>query len=106
MGASATVTGPRPRSRSACTPAASRCAALPPASAARRDSASRAEVRLREPPTMYQGFGLRRNYCRFRVTPEVTFALGVNVPVAWPGGTTPSGGPSRVVFLASRTFSS
>jgi glucose-6-phosphate 1-dehydrogenase len=35
-------------------------------------------VQLREPPTMYQGFNLESNYCRFRISPDVTFALGLN----------------------------
>jgi glucose-6-phosphate 1-dehydrogenase len=36
-------------------------------------------IRLRQPPTMFQGFNLKPNYCRFRISPDVTFALGVNV---------------------------
>jgi glucose-6-phosphate 1-dehydrogenase len=36
-------------------------------------------VRLRQPPTMYQGFNLRPNYCRFRISPDITFALGINI---------------------------
>jgi glucose-6-phosphate 1-dehydrogenase len=36
-------------------------------------------VRLREPPTMYQSFNLRPNYCRFRISPDITFALGINI---------------------------
>jgi glucose-6-phosphate 1-dehydrogenase len=35
-------------------------------------------VRLRQPPTMYQGFDLKPNYCRFRISPDITFALGIN----------------------------
>ncbi|HSD50405.1 MAG TPA: glucose-6-phosphate dehydrogenase [Candidatus Methylomirabilis sp.] len=35
-------------------------------------------VRLRQPPTMYQGFDLKPNYCRFRISPDITFALGMN----------------------------
>src|SRR5262245_11253203 len=35
-------------------------------------------VRLRQPPTMYQGFNLQPNYCRFRISPDVTFAMGIN----------------------------
>jgi hypothetical protein len=27
---------------------------------------------------MYQGFNLQPNYCRFRISPDVTFALGIN----------------------------
>jgi glucose-6-phosphate 1-dehydrogenase len=36
-------------------------------------------VRLRQPPTMYQGFHLKANYCRLRVSPDMTIALGTNV---------------------------
>src|ERR1700716_602925 len=36
-------------------------------------------VRLRQPPTMYQGFNLTPNNFRFRISPEVTLALGMNV---------------------------
>jgi glucose-6-phosphate 1-dehydrogenase len=36
-------------------------------------------VRLRQPPTMYQGFNLTPNYSRFRISPDITFALGINV---------------------------
>jgi glucose-6-phosphate 1-dehydrogenase len=36
-------------------------------------------VRLRQPPTMYHGFGLESNYCRFRISPDVTIAIGANV---------------------------
>jgi glucose-6-phosphate 1-dehydrogenase len=35
-------------------------------------------VRLRQPPTMYQGFNLQPNYCRFQISPDVTLALGIN----------------------------
>jgi glucose-6-phosphate 1-dehydrogenase len=35
-------------------------------------------VRLRQPPTMYHGFQLQPNYCRLRISPDVTFALGLN----------------------------
>ncbi len=35
-------------------------------------------IRLRQPPTMYQNFNLAANYCRFRVSPDITFAMGVN----------------------------
>jgi glucose-6-phosphate 1-dehydrogenase len=35
-------------------------------------------VRLRQPPTMYHGFNLQPNSCRFRISPDVTFALGIN----------------------------
>src|SRR5438552_12727224 len=36
-------------------------------------------VRLRQPPTMYPGFDLERNYCRLRISPDITFAVGANV---------------------------
>jgi len=36
-------------------------------------------VRLRQPPTMYEGFDLHPNYCRFRISPDITFAIGANV---------------------------
>src|SRR5207247_3138780 len=36
-------------------------------------------VRLRQPPTMYHGFDLEPNYCRFRISPDITIAVGANV---------------------------
>jgi len=36
-------------------------------------------VRLRQPPTMYHEFKLEPNYCRFRISPDVTIAIGSNV---------------------------
>jgi len=36
-------------------------------------------VRLRQPPTMYRSFELEPNYCRFRISPDITIALGANV---------------------------
>jgi glucose-6-phosphate 1-dehydrogenase len=36
-------------------------------------------VRLRQPPTMYEQFNLTPNYFRFRISPDVTLALGMNV---------------------------
>ena len=36
-------------------------------------------VRLRQPPTMYQGFDLKSNYCRLRISPDITFAIGANI---------------------------
>jgi glucose-6-phosphate 1-dehydrogenase len=36
-------------------------------------------VRLPQPATMYQGFDLEPNYCRLRISPEITFAIGANV---------------------------
>jgi len=36
-------------------------------------------VRLRRPPPVYQGIQVDSNYCRFRISPEVTLAIGANV---------------------------
>lgn len=36
-------------------------------------------VRLRQPPTMYRGFDLKKNYVRLRISPDVTSAIGANV---------------------------
>ena len=36
-------------------------------------------VRLRQPPTMYQGFELQTNYCRLRISPDIATAMGFNV---------------------------
>jgi glucose-6-phosphate 1-dehydrogenase len=36
-------------------------------------------VRFRQPPTMYSDFNLQANYFRFRISPEVTLAFGMNV---------------------------
>ena len=36
-------------------------------------------VQLHQPPTMYQGYGLQPNYCRFRISPDVALAFGLNV---------------------------
>jgi glucose-6-phosphate 1-dehydrogenase len=38
-----------------------------------------AVVRLRRPPTMFQQFHLDSNYCRFRISPNITIAIGANV---------------------------
>jgi glucose-6-phosphate 1-dehydrogenase len=35
-------------------------------------------IRFRRPPTMYQGFNLAPNHFRFRISPEITTAFGVN----------------------------
>jgi glucose-6-phosphate 1-dehydrogenase len=35
-------------------------------------------VRLRQPPTMYEEFNLTANHFRFRISPEVTVAFGMN----------------------------
>jgi glucose-6-phosphate 1-dehydrogenase len=36
-------------------------------------------VRMHQPPTMFQSFDLEPNYCRFRISPDVTLAFGLNV---------------------------
>jgi glucose-6-phosphate 1-dehydrogenase len=36
-------------------------------------------VRFRQPPTMFSDFDLQANYFRFRISPEVTLAFGMNV---------------------------
>jgi glucose-6-phosphate 1-dehydrogenase len=36
-------------------------------------------VLLREPPTMFRDFGLKPNYFRFRISPDISTALGMNV---------------------------
>ena len=36
-------------------------------------------VRLRQPPTMFRSFELGPNYCRLRISPDVTIAIGANV---------------------------
>ena len=36
-------------------------------------------VRFRQPPTMFSDFNLQANYFRFRISPEVTMAFGMNV---------------------------
>jgi glucose-6-phosphate 1-dehydrogenase len=36
-------------------------------------------VRLRQPPTMFKGFALASNHVRFRISPDVTIAIGANV---------------------------
>jgi glucose-6-phosphate 1-dehydrogenase len=35
-------------------------------------------VRLRQPPTMFEGFHLVSNHLRFRISPDVTIAIGAN----------------------------
>jgi glucose-6-phosphate 1-dehydrogenase len=39
-------------------------------------------VQLHQPPTMYKGFDLKPNYCRFQISPDVTLAFCVNVLAA------------------------
>jgi glucose-6-phosphate 1-dehydrogenase len=36
-------------------------------------------VRLRQPPTMFHDWRLAANYCRFRISPDITIAIGANV---------------------------
>jgi len=36
-------------------------------------------VRLRQPPTMFQSFKLKPNYCRLRISPDIATAMGFNV---------------------------
>lgn len=35
-------------------------------------------IRLRRPPTMYEGYDLKSNYCRIRISPDITFAICLN----------------------------
>ena len=35
-------------------------------------------VRLRQPPTMYEGYDLKPNHFRFRISPDITIAIGAN----------------------------
>jgi glucose-6-phosphate 1-dehydrogenase len=36
-------------------------------------------LRFRQPPTMFSEFNLEANYFRFRISPDVTLAFGMNV---------------------------
>jgi glucose-6-phosphate 1-dehydrogenase len=36
-------------------------------------------VRLLQPPTMFHDYELAANYCRFRISPDITIAIGANV---------------------------
>jgi len=36
-------------------------------------------VRLRRPPQIFPKFDIESNYCRLRISPDITFALGANV---------------------------
>ena len=54
-------------------------------------------VRLRQPPTMYQGFNLEPNYVRFRISPDIAIAFGANI--MGPGDDTDS---ASVEIVASR----
>ena len=35
-------------------------------------------VRLRQPPTMYEGYDLKSNYCRLRISPDIAFGICLN----------------------------
>jgi glucose-6-phosphate 1-dehydrogenase len=35
-------------------------------------------VRLRQPPTMYEGYDLKPNYCRLRISPDISFGICMN----------------------------
>ncbi len=35
-------------------------------------------VRLRQPPTMYEGYDLKPNYCRLRISPDIAFGICMN----------------------------
>jgi glucose-6-phosphate 1-dehydrogenase len=35
-------------------------------------------IRLRQPPTMYEGYDLRPNYCRIRISPDTAFGICIN----------------------------
>ena len=39
-------------------------------------------VRWRQPPTMFANFDLKPNYCRMRISPDITIAIGANVIAA------------------------
>ena len=36
-------------------------------------------IRLRQPPTMYENYALKTNYCRLRISPDIVLAFGLNV---------------------------
>jgi glucose-6-phosphate 1-dehydrogenase len=46
-------------------------------------------LRLRRPPPLYEGFFPKANYCRLRISPDITLAIGANVIA--PGQETVSG---------------
>ena len=35
-------------------------------------------VRLKQPPTMYEGYDLKSNYCRLRISPDISFGICMN----------------------------
>ncbi len=37
------------------------------------------QVHLRQPPTMYHDYGMKSNYVRFRISPDIVMAFGFNV---------------------------
>jgi glucose-6-phosphate 1-dehydrogenase len=39
-------------------------------------------VRWRQPPTMFADSGLKANYCRMRISPDITIAIGANAIAA------------------------
>ena len=41
-------------------------------------TATEVVVRLRRPPTMFEGYDLTSNYCRMRISPDITIAIGAN----------------------------
>jgi glucose-6-phosphate 1-dehydrogenase len=43
-------------------------------------------VRWRQPPTMFADCGLKANYCRMRISPDITIAIGANAIAAGPEG--------------------
>jgi glucose-6-phosphate 1-dehydrogenase len=44
-------------------------------------------VRWRQPPTMFEEFPLKPNYCRMRISPDITIAIGANaIPSGQEGG--------------------
>jgi glucose-6-phosphate 1-dehydrogenase len=44
-------------------------------------------VRWRQPPTMFAGPALKANYCRMRISPDITIAIGANaIPAGEEGG--------------------
>ena len=36
-------------------------------------------LRMRQPPTMYEGYDLKQNYLRLRISPDVLIAIGINI---------------------------
>jgi glucose-6-phosphate 1-dehydrogenase len=42
-------------------------------------------VRWSQPPTMFDDFDLSANYCRMRISPDITIAIGANAVASTPG---------------------